>query len=63
MINFQVCINIAKCYSVAAQFEGCREKIQECSGIIRDLCRILYFKVWKSLPLASYGIKSIARNT
>ncbi|KAK7507621.1 hypothetical protein BaRGS_00001556 [Batillaria attramentaria] len=40
----QVCMNIAKCYTVAAQFEGCREKIQECSAIIRDLCRILYFK-------------------
>lgn len=41
----QVCINVAQCYTVAAQFEGCREKIQECSAIIRDLCRILYFKV------------------
>ncbi|KAL8571849.1 DnaJ subfamily C member 13 [Nucella lapillus] len=40
----QVCVNVSKCYSVAAQFAGCREKIQECSGIIRDLCRILYFK-------------------
>ncbi|XP_025080789.1 dnaJ homolog subfamily C member 13-like isoform X2 [Pomacea canaliculata] len=40
----QVCINVAQCYTVAAQFEGCREKIQECSAIIRDLCRILYFK-------------------
>ncbi|XP_076446613.1 dnaJ homolog subfamily C member 13-like isoform X1 [Babylonia areolata] len=40
----QVCLNVSKCYAVAAQFEGCREKIQECSGIIRDLCRILYFK-------------------
>lgn len=39
-----VCMNVCKCYTVAAQFEGCREKIQECSGIIRDLCRILYFK-------------------
>ncbi|KAK0045772.1 dnaJ subfamily C member 13-like isoform X1 [Biomphalaria pfeifferi] len=39
-----VCTYIAKCYSVAAQFEGCREKIQECSAIIKDLCRILYYK-------------------
>ncbi|ESP01912.1 hypothetical protein LOTGIDRAFT_172288, partial [Lottia gigantea] len=43
-ISVQVCINIAKCYSVAAQFEGCREKIQETSAIIKDLCRILSFK-------------------
>ncbi|KAK6166630.1 hypothetical protein SNE40_023278 [Patella caerulea] len=40
----QVCTNVSKCYSVAAQFEGCREKIQETSAIIKDLCRILYYK-------------------
>lgn len=44
----QVCTYIAKCYAVAAQFEGCREKIQEHSAIIKDLCRILYYKVSKA---------------
>lgn len=39
----QVCGHISKCYSVAAQFEECREKITEMPGIIRDLCRVLYF--------------------
>ncbi|XP_005092836.1 dnaJ homolog subfamily C member 13 isoform X2 [Aplysia californica] len=39
-----VCTHIARCYAVAAQFEGCREKIQENSAIIKDLCRILYYK-------------------
>ncbi|GFN83676.1 Dnaj homolog subfamily c member 13-like, partial [Plakobranchus ocellatus] len=43
-VAVMVCTNIAKCYSVAAQFEACREKIQETSAIIKDLCRILYFK-------------------
>ena len=28
---------------MAAQFEECREKITEMPGIIRDLCRVLYF--------------------
>lgn len=41
----QVTTNITKCYSVAAQFEGCREKIQEVSAIIKDICRLLYYKV------------------
>ncbi|XP_053386463.1 dnaJ homolog subfamily C member 13-like isoform X2 [Mercenaria mercenaria] len=40
----QVCINISRCYSVASQFKGCRERIQEEPTIIRDLCRILYYK-------------------
>uniref|UniRef100_A0A3Q3W297 J domain-containing protein n=1 Tax=Mola mola TaxID=94237 RepID=A0A3Q3W297_MOLML len=44
----QVCGHICKCYSVAAQFEECREKIIELPNIIRDLCRILYYG--KGLP-------------
>lgn len=43
----QVCMHIARCYGVAAQFEGCRERIQETSTIVKDLCRILYYKVGK----------------
>lgn len=39
----QVCGHVCKCYSVAAQFEECREKIIELPSIIRDLCRILYY--------------------
>ena len=41
----QVCTHITRCYAVASQFKGCREKIQEHQNIIKDLCRILYFKV------------------
>ncbi|KAK2150998.1 hypothetical protein LSH36_380g05005 [Paralvinella palmiformis] len=43
-LSVQVCSNIAKCYDVASQFEACRERIQESSSIVKDLCRILYFK-------------------
>ncbi|KAJ3611304.1 hypothetical protein NHX12_021320 [Muraenolepis orangiensis] len=44
----QVCGHICKCYSVAAQFEECREKIIELPNIIRDLCHLLYYG--KGLP-------------
>lgn len=44
----QVCGHICQCYSVAAQFEECREKITEMPTIIRDLCRLLYYG--KTLP-------------
>ncbi|WAR09956.1 DJC13-like protein [Mya arenaria] len=40
----EVCMHITRCYSVASQFKGCRERIQEQQSIIKDLCRILYFK-------------------
>lgn len=40
---FQVCGHVCRCYSVAAQFEECREKIVELPNIIRDVCHILYY--------------------
>ncbi|XP_033727987.1 dnaJ homolog subfamily C member 13-like [Pecten maximus] len=43
-LSVQVCMHVVKCYAVASQFEGCREKIQEIPAIIKDICRILYFK-------------------
>ncbi|CAB1349571.1 unnamed protein product, partial [Coregonus sp. 'balchen'] len=43
-----VCGQVCKCYSVAAQFEECREKIIELPNIIRDLCHVLYYG--KGLP-------------
>ncbi|KAL4678230.1 hypothetical protein H8959_020904, partial [Pygathrix nigripes] len=49
-MSVQVCGHISKCYSVAAQFEECREKITEMPSIIKDLCRVLYFgKILKML--------------
>ena len=40
-----VCTHICRCYRVSAQFEGCREAIVEVPFIIKDLCRVLYYKV------------------
>lgn len=47
----QVCGHICRCYSVAAQFEECREKIIELPNIIRDLCHILYYGKVRILQL------------
>jgi len=43
-INVQIMFHIVRCYSVAAQFEDCREKITEIPNIVKDLCVILYFQ-------------------
>ncbi|XP_055340824.1 dnaJ homolog subfamily C member 13-like [Paramacrobiotus metropolitanus] len=42
-LNVQVCMNIARCFAVAAQFEQCRERLSEMPDVIRDLCRLLYY--------------------
>ncbi|KAK4884053.1 hypothetical protein RN001_000324 [Aquatica leii] len=42
--SVQVCQHITRCYSVAAQFPACRERMIELSQLVKDLCRILYFK-------------------
>ncbi|KAI4878723.1 hypothetical protein NFI96_021841, partial [Prochilodus magdalenae] len=55
----QVCGHICRCYSVAAQFEECREKIIELPNIIRDICHILYYG--KALPrLASLTVQCVS---
>ncbi|XP_062841489.1 dnaJ homolog subfamily C member 13-like isoform X2 [Trichomycterus rosablanca] len=55
----QVCGHVCKCYSVAAQFEECREKITELPNIIRDVCHILYYG--KVLPrLASLAVQCVS---
>ena len=41
----QVCSHIVRCYSVAAQFEACRTKIQEISAIVKDVSYVLYYRV------------------
>ncbi|XP_069504815.1 dnaJ homolog subfamily C member 13 isoform X2 [Ambystoma mexicanum] len=58
----QVCGHICRCYSVAAQFEECREKITEMPNIIKDLCRVLYYgkRVPRLLSLAVECVSSFA---
>nr|XP_040126489.1 dnaJ homolog subfamily C member 13 [Ictidomys tridecemlineatus] len=58
-MSVQVCGHISKCYSVAAQFEECREKITEMPSIIKDLCRVLYFG--KSIPrVAALAVECVS---
>ena len=41
----QICSHVTRCYTVAAQFEGCQEKITELPSIVKDMCKILNYKV------------------
>uniref|UniRef100_A0A1I8HXS4 J domain-containing protein n=1 Tax=Macrostomum lignano TaxID=282301 RepID=A0A1I8HXS4_9PLAT len=40
----RVCVNILRCFTVAAKFEACRSRIQEQPQIVKDLLRVMYFK-------------------
>ena len=44
-VGAQVCKHMARFYSVAAQFEMCRTKIVEITGLCKNVCRIFYYKV------------------
>ena len=44
-MEVQVCTHICRCYRVSAQFEACRESIVEQKRLVRDVCRVLYYKV------------------
>ncbi|XP_078489054.1 dnaJ homolog subfamily C member 13 [Ciona intestinalis] len=43
-VAVKVCMHVCRCYAVAAQFEECREKFMADSNIVKDVCRILYYK-------------------
>ncbi|KAK9875337.1 hypothetical protein WA026_007733 [Henosepilachna vigintioctopunctata] len=43
-VAVQVCMHITRCFSVAAQFSACIEKMVDLKQLVKDLCRILYFK-------------------
>ncbi len=49
-----VCTHICRCYRVSAQFEGCREAIVEVPAIIKDICRVLYYKVRRRVTGTSH---------
>lgn len=44
-IAVQVSMHITRCFSVAGSFRGCKDRIIELPQLVKDLCRILYFKV------------------
>ena len=55
---------VLKCYSVAVCFEGCREKIYEMPGVMRGICRTLYYKNTPQLStLSADCVSSFAQDS
>jgi DnaJ family protein C protein 13 len=43
-VSVKVCTHIARCFTAACFFEGCRERIIELPQITKDICRCLWFE-------------------
>jgi DnaJ homolog subfamily C member 13 len=52
-MSVQVSIFITQCFTAAAQFELCREKMLSLTNLIKDLCRCLQFKNLPRLCLSA----------
>lgn len=60
----QVCQHITRCYSVAAQFPACRERMIELPQLVKDLCRLLYFKhLTKLCYIATECVSALAMDS
>ena len=57
-VSAQVCKHMARFYSVAAQFEMCRTKIVEITGLCKNICRIFYYKVRTENYMSIYASKA-----
>ncbi|CAI8046274.1 DnaJ homolog subfamily C member 13 [Geodia barretti] len=55
----QVCTHICRCFRVSAQFETCRVAITEVPVILKDICRILYYKVCRDIVYVKWVINLV----
>nr|XP_022914945.1 dnaJ homolog subfamily C member 13 [Onthophagus taurus] len=62
--SVQVCQHITRCFSVAAQFPACRERMIGLQELIGDICRILYFqKLTKLCYTATECVTALAADS
>lgn len=63
-VAVQVCTHITRCFAIAGSFRGCRDKIVELPQLIKDLCRVLYFKhLTKLCSVATECVSSLATDS
>ena len=43
-IAVEVCTHIVRCYSVSAQFAACRDRLIEMPELVKNICRLMYYK-------------------
>lgn len=50
----QVCTHVVRFFSVASMFPACREKMVEMPELVKNICRVFYYKV--SLLISLYFV-------
>ena len=43
-VAVEVCTHIVRCYSVSAQFAACRDRLIEMPELVKNICRLMYYK-------------------
>ncbi len=51
-----MCTHVIRFYSVASMFEQCRERMVEMQELVKNICRVFYYKVSER----SYDVASVS---
>jgi len=63
-VAVDVCTHIIRCYSVAAQFPACRDRLIEMPELVKSVCRVLYYSQLTKLGIAGVDcISSLANDS
>ena len=54
----EVCRHIVRCYSVSAQFQACRDRLIEMPELVKNICRLLYYK--QLTKLSSVAVECVS---
>jgi DnaJ family protein C protein 13 len=52
-VAVQVCVHITRFYSVASMFQMCRDRMVEMPELVKNVCRLFYYKVNYSMKTRS----------
>ena len=58
-VAVEVCTHIVRCYSVSAQFAACRDRLIEMPELVKNICRLMYYKHLTNLSSVTRSLWSI----
>ena len=58
----QVCTHVVRFFSVASMFPACREKMVEMPELVKNICRVFYYKASNLVSVGVYSSQSVLFN-
>jgi DnaJ family protein C protein 13 len=58
-VAVEVCTHIVRCYFVSAQFAACRDRLIEMPELVKNICRLMYYKHLTNLSSVTRSLWSI----